>query len=40
MANIKKADEMELGLKDKIAFVTGTGSQAGIGKSVALTLVR
>ena len=31
---------MELGLKDKIAIVTGTGSQSGIGKSVALTLAR
>jgi 3-oxoacyl-[acyl-carrier protein] reductase len=31
---------MELGLKDKIAFVTGTGSQIGIGKAVALTLAK
>ena len=31
---------MELGLKDKIALVTGTGSQVGIGKAVALTLAR
>ena len=31
---------MELGLKDKIALVTGTGSQAGIGKAVALTLAK
>jgi NAD(P)-dependent dehydrogenase (short-subunit alcohol dehydrogenase family) len=31
---------LELGLKDKIAFVTGTGSQVGIGKAVALTLAK
>jgi len=31
---------LELGLKDKIALVTGTGSQVGIGKAVALTLAR
>jgi NAD(P)-dependent dehydrogenase (short-subunit alcohol dehydrogenase family) len=31
---------MELGLKDKVALLTGTGSQAGIGKAVALTLAK
>jgi len=31
---------MDLGLKDKVALVTGTGSQAGFGKGIALTLAR
>jgi NAD(P)-dependent dehydrogenase (short-subunit alcohol dehydrogenase family) len=31
---------MEYGLKDKVALVTGTGSQIGIGKAIALTLAR
>lgn len=31
---------MELGLKDKVALVTGTASQAGIGKAVALSLAK
>jgi NAD(P)-dependent dehydrogenase (short-subunit alcohol dehydrogenase family) len=31
---------MDLGLKDKVALVTGTGSQAGIAKAVALTLAK
>jgi NAD(P)-dependent dehydrogenase (short-subunit alcohol dehydrogenase family) len=31
---------MELGLKGKIALVTGTASQVGIGKAVALTLAK
>jgi len=29
---------MELGLKDKVALVTGAGSKAGFGKGIALTL--
>lgn len=29
---------MDLGLKDKVALITGVGSQAGIGKAIALTL--
>jgi 3-oxoacyl-[acyl-carrier protein] reductase len=29
---------MDLGLKDKVALVTGTGSQKGFGKAIALTL--
>jgi NAD(P)-dependent dehydrogenase (short-subunit alcohol dehydrogenase family) len=31
---------MDLGLKDKVAFVTGSGSQKGFGKGVALTLAK
>ena len=31
---------MDLGLKDKIALVTGTGSQKGFGKTIALTLAK
>ena len=31
---------MDLGLKDKVALVTGTGSQRGFGKGIALTLAR
>jgi NAD(P)-dependent dehydrogenase (short-subunit alcohol dehydrogenase family) len=31
---------MELGLADKVALVTGTGSQIGFGKAIALTLAR
>jgi NAD(P)-dependent dehydrogenase (short-subunit alcohol dehydrogenase family) len=31
---------MDLGLKDKVALVTGTGSQMGMGKAIALTLAR
>ena len=29
---------MDLGLKDKVAVITGTGSQIGFGKAIALTL--
>ena len=31
---------MDLGLKDKVAVVTGTGSQIGYGKAIALALAR
>ncbi len=31
---------MDLGLKDKVALVTGAGSQMGMGKEIALTLAR
>ena len=31
---------MDLGLKDKVALVTGIGSQAGMGKAICLTLAR
>ena len=31
---------MELGLKDRIALVTGAGSQVGFGKGIALTLAK
>jgi NAD(P)-dependent dehydrogenase (short-subunit alcohol dehydrogenase family) len=31
---------MDLGLKDKVALVTGAGSQIGMGKAIALTLAR
>ena len=31
---------MDYGLKDKVALVTGTGSQIGFGKAIALTLAK
>ena len=31
---------MELGLKDKVALVTGAGSQIGFGKAIALALAQ
>jgi NAD(P)-dependent dehydrogenase (short-subunit alcohol dehydrogenase family) len=31
---------MDLGLKDKVALVTGAGSQKGFGKTIALTLAK
>ena len=31
---------MDLGLKDKVALVTGAGSQTGFGKGIALALAR
>jgi len=31
---------MELGLKDKVVLVTGTGSQIGMGRNIALTLAQ
>jgi NAD(P)-dependent dehydrogenase (short-subunit alcohol dehydrogenase family) len=31
---------MDLGLKDKVAVVTGTGSQVGFGKAISLALAR
>lgn len=31
---------MDLGLKDKVALITGTASQIGIGKAIAMTLAK
>src|SRR4030043_2172783 len=31
---------MDLGLKDKVAIITGTGSQIGFGKAIALALAK
>jgi NAD(P)-dependent dehydrogenase (short-subunit alcohol dehydrogenase family) len=31
---------MDLGLKDKVALVTGAGSQTGFGKGIALVLAK
>ena len=31
---------MDLGLKDKVALVTGAGSQVGFGKAICLTLAQ
>ena len=31
---------MDLGLKGKVAIVTGAGSQIGFGKTIALTLAK
>ena len=31
---------MELGLKDKVALVTGAGSQTGFGRATAVTLAK
>lgn len=31
---------MDLGLKDKVAIVTGGGSQIGFGKAIVLTLAK
>ena len=31
---------MDLGLQDKVAIVTGTGSQIGFGKGIALSLAK
>ena len=31
---------MDLGLEDKVALVTGAGSQMGFGKGIALTLAK
>ena len=31
---------MDLGLKDKVAIITGTGSQIGFGKGIALSLAK
>jgi NAD(P)-dependent dehydrogenase (short-subunit alcohol dehydrogenase family) len=36
----KKEETMDLGFKDKVALITGTASQIGIGKTIALTLAR
>jgi len=37
---IKKEETMDYGLKDRVALVTGTGSQIGMGKAIALTLAK
>jgi 2-hydroxycyclohexanecarboxyl-CoA dehydrogenase len=34
----KEGGKMDIGLKDKVAFVTGTASQIGFGKAIALKL--
>lgn len=31
---------MDLGLKDKVAVVTGAGSQLGFGRAIAVTLAK
>jgi NAD(P)-dependent dehydrogenase (short-subunit alcohol dehydrogenase family) len=36
----RKENQMDLGLKGKVAVVTGTGSQIGFGKGIALALAR
>jgi 3-oxoacyl-[acyl-carrier protein] reductase len=38
--NILKGEKMDLGLKDKAALVTGSGSQIGFGREIALTLAK
>jgi 3-oxoacyl-[acyl-carrier protein] reductase len=38
--NESKGEKMDLGLKDKVALVTGTGSQIGFGREIALTLAK
>jgi NAD(P)-dependent dehydrogenase (short-subunit alcohol dehydrogenase family) len=38
--NKDKEKKMDLGLKDKVAVVTGTGSEIGFGHAIALTLAR
>jgi 3-oxoacyl-[acyl-carrier protein] reductase len=38
--NKDKEKMMDLGLKDKIAVVTGTGSEIGFGRAIAMTLAR
>jgi NAD(P)-dependent dehydrogenase (short-subunit alcohol dehydrogenase family) len=37
---MEKEKRMELGLKGKVALITGTGSQKGMGKAIALTLAQ
>jgi NAD(P)-dependent dehydrogenase (short-subunit alcohol dehydrogenase family) len=37
---LKRKGTMELGLKDKVALITGAGSQIGFGKGIAMTLAR
>jgi NAD(P)-dependent dehydrogenase (short-subunit alcohol dehydrogenase family) len=36
----RKEETMDLNLKDKVAFVTGAGSQNGYGKAICLTLAK
>jgi 3-oxoacyl-[acyl-carrier protein] reductase len=38
--NKQKEETMDLGLKGKVALVTGAGSQIGFGKAIALTLAK
>jgi 2-hydroxycyclohexanecarboxyl-CoA dehydrogenase len=40
MTVFRREEQMDLGLKDKVAIITGSGSQAGFGKAIAMTLAK